>query len=163
MPRVLPLLAVVSLAFAPAPPPREQNKDDLTLLQGEWELVRMIDQRGRVADLDADERAVLSFSGRRCSFRDGPANTTEWVITLDSSCTPKRIYLRYPEELLKEAPHLADLGGGWWIYRLETQALTIRFSGDKDGLPADFTSPPSGDTADVDICVFKRKGRSGSR
>src|SRR5262249_45379198 len=39
--RALPLLAVLSLAFAPAPLPRKERATDLERLRGEWKLVSL--------------------------------------------------------------------------------------------------------------------------
>jgi uncharacterized protein (TIGR03067 family) len=161
------LLAIGTAAAAPAPfarPDRPDRRPDLERLQGDWELIRVVGRNGRVTELKQGDRLVLSFSGRRAVFGDPrrPTRSEEWVVTLDASSAPKKMDLNYSEERLEKAPYLRDMTG-LCIYRLQGDTLTIRLGGgdSKEGRPANFESPAGGDTSDPDVCMYRRKSRSG--
>jgi uncharacterized protein (TIGR03067 family) len=108
MRRVLPLLSVVCLAFAPAPFPKQRRADDsqgdLQALQGAW--------TERFAD-----SAVVTIIGDRMVH----TSDYEWKFTLKGKTYPKRI------EAVGVGPRIAGktrLG----IYRLEKGKLIICWS-----------------------------------
>jgi uncharacterized protein (TIGR03067 family) len=120
MRRVLPLLIVLCLGFAPAPLPKQRGADearrDLLAMQGEW--------TERFAD-----SACVTISGDRMVWTSDHG----WKFTLNAKATPKRI------EAVGIGPRLAGKSR-WGVYHLEKDKLTIcwyRGSPGKMDWPAD--------------------------
>src|SRR5262245_47137700 len=89
MRRVLPLLAVLSLAFAPVPPYRpkpDSGKEDLKKLQGTWERVR-VTIGGRVYSEVGNETTIV-IADDRMNYSVAGKPTNEWVFTLDGKPKP---------------------------------------------------------------------------
>ena len=90
MRRLLPLLVMLPLGFAPAPLPRpkkpEPSKEHLQKLQGEWELTRLI-----ISGRDRSERGkgttIVIAADRMKQFVSGKL-THEWVVTIDADKKP---------------------------------------------------------------------------
>src|SRR5262249_56168430 len=125
----------VGLGRAPFPKSgRPVREDDLKKLQGRW--VRL-DSRGHVNPI-----CMLTIQGNRMQF---PNPNEAWIITLDTTKTPRRI------DRLKVGQQ-KDVRVG--IYRLEGDTFTFCLG---DG-PADKDRPP-GLEADKrgDACVFVDK------
>jgi uncharacterized protein (TIGR03067 family) len=137
MHRVLPLLGVLCLSFAPAPEP-----NDLQQLQGEWVPVSSVLEGGTVT-IEPD-KDILVFKGRRLSFVSRGTASARWTVILGPSRKPKTIDLRGDD------PTDSVLG----IYRLEGDTLTI-CNGNSDGArPADFVGRRG-----VWLAVYKRSKR----
>jgi uncharacterized protein (TIGR03067 family) len=115
MRRVLLLIVVLSLGFAPAPFPKQRRADDsqrdLQAMQGKW-----------TAEF-ADSASITIVGDRMVYTAD-----YGWKFTLNAKTTPKRI------EALGAGPSLAGktrLG----IYRLEKDKLTICWRQDSVSKP----------------------------
>jgi uncharacterized protein (TIGR03067 family) len=90
MRRVLPLLALVSLAFAPLPFPKT-SEADLKAMQGEWVLVGESHATGPPRHM---RHLRASVADRRVTFSpEGDAPAGEWAVTLVASEAPKAIDL----------------------------------------------------------------------
>ena len=135
MRRVLLLIVVLSLAFAPIPKPKsrktDSTKEDLKAMQGEW------------AEQFADSTLITIVGDRMVYTSD-----YGWKFTLNAKTTPKRI------ESFGVGPRLGGktrLG----IYRLEKDKLTICWRLDSVGKP---DWPVSFDPAQKDVWlqVFER-------
>jgi uncharacterized protein (TIGR03067 family) len=138
MRRILPLLALalLSLAFAPAPFPKSRNtdstKEDMKAMQGEW--------AGQFAD-----SALITIVGDRMVY----TSDYGWKFTLNAKTTPKRI------EAFGFGPGLAGkthLG----IYRLEKDKLTICWRLNSAG-KLDWPVSDNPVQKDVWLQVFKRQ------
>jgi uncharacterized protein (TIGR03067 family) len=95
MRRTLPLLALLSLAFAPAPFPKRQAADaaagDLKTMQGAWLLVCEL-KNGRQEDMTRE--CVWLIQGDRIrTFLDGKEGSTSFI-KLDGRSKPRSIDLR---------------------------------------------------------------------
>jgi uncharacterized protein (TIGR03067 family) len=135
MRRVLLLIVVLTLAFAPAPFPKQRRPDDsqgdVQALQGKW------------ADQLADS-AFITISGGRMVY----TSDYSWKFTLNANATPRRI------EAIGLGPRLAGKARRG-IYRLEKDKLTICW---RRGSVAKPDWPVSFDPAqkDVWVQVFQR-------
>ena len=90
MRQLLPLLAVLCLAFAPAPFPRPDRPADLRKLEGEWVLVSLTS--GGVTD---HPRKWLFISGHSLSITAaGSAYVSRYRFTLNPKASPPNIDLR---------------------------------------------------------------------
>jgi uncharacterized protein (TIGR03067 family) len=89
MRRVLLLLTVLPLGFAPAPAPRSTNAADLKALQGEWVLV----SETRQGEPRVPGKARLEFSGTAVIVTDDYGNY-RWEAVLDARTNPKTLDLR---------------------------------------------------------------------
>lgn len=92
MSRAVSLLvaAVLSLAFAPAPPYRpkpDPGKEDLKKMQGTWAVARR-SVAGSVSRTDGQDMTVV-IEGDRIRFLVKGEVRTEWAITLDPTKSPK--------------------------------------------------------------------------
>jgi uncharacterized protein (TIGR03067 family) len=106
--RAAPLLAVLSLAFAPAPPSRpDPSKDDLKAMQGEWRITRYVSDGWSRPEKDF---FPVKMSGTRLSGVCNPPVE----IALNARARPKRIDLKVSRTLTIEG-----------IYRLEGDEVTI--------------------------------------
>ncbi len=116
MRRILLLIALSSLAFAPLParkPKADPNAQALKELQGEWVVTSR--NRGPVDGLTA------VIKGDRMTFLLNGEVRTEWVIVLDVTKDP-RVFDRKP---VKSFVTSRDLPG---IYRLDGDTLTTSYT-----------------------------------
>jgi uncharacterized protein (TIGR03067 family) len=115
MRRMLPLLAVLCLAFAPAPFPKRsrQAADDLKALQGTW-----VTDNGLVE---------ARFERDRVSYYRKGALVHVYRVTLDTFAKPKAFDLAG-----------ADGRNYQGIYSLEKDTLTMYSRGPRDPRPAAF-------------------------
>ena len=133
--RVLLLLVVLSLAFAPAPFPKQRGQDDsqgdVQAMQGKW------------AEQSADSAFIRIIGDRMVHTSD-----YGWKFTLNAKATPRRI------EAIGAGPGLAGKARRG-IYRLEKDKLTIcwrRGSVAKPDWPVTFDPAQK----DVWLQVFQR-------
>jgi uncharacterized protein (TIGR03067 family) len=144
MRRVILLLVVLSVAFAPAPFPKPNRQTDLEKLQGEWVTVKSVLEGDEVKLTPGRDTAV--FKGDQISFVTGGTVSARWTITLGPAQQPRTLDLR---------------GAGatnfiLGIYRLEGDTLTLcnrNLAGGKDR-PGDFTGRKG-----VWLAVYKRSKR----
>ena len=147
MRRFLPLIAVLSLAFAPAPFPRplklDPGKEDLKKMQGEWvEIARNSD--GVPIESIRGNWSVMVV-GDRISWRHSGDEYTRWRVTLDTSKSPRAM------TLTNEAP--ADRVGVIAHSRYRVEGDTLTYCRAFDGaLPASL-EPGQG----VLVSLYKRK------
>jgi uncharacterized protein (TIGR03067 family) len=141
---MLPLAALVSLGFAPAPVPKpikpDANKDDLKKLQGAWVRVHLtINGKPRQAN------CTITIRGDRLQF---PVPSDAWLIHLDPSKKPKVFDYKGATPSVKDI----DYRG---VYRIEGDTLTIcmRQGGAEKDRPHDFDANKQG----LWLQVFKRK------
>jgi uncharacterized protein (TIGR03067 family) len=124
MRRVLPLLAVLSLAFAPVPPYRpnpDPSKGDLQKLQGAW--VRFHCSVDGQVIKERPGGVTAKIEGASMAF-GSPGDT--WDVTLDAGKVPKRIDSRNTTRKGKGSVYLG-------LYRLEGDTLTIVWRRDDAG------------------------------
>ena len=116
MRRVIPLLALASLAFAPAPVFRgkpDHARDDLKAMQGEWVLAYAHQDGVRG---DVTQESVWAIEGDRLATSlDGKAAST-YFIRLDGRTEPRSI------DLLSRRDDVAPTPGR---YSLKGDSLTI--------------------------------------
>jgi uncharacterized protein (TIGR03067 family) len=127
----VPLLAGLSLAFAPAPPPRpDTTKTELKKLQGEWARVRVV-IAGREAPTGGSP-ALIVIKDDRLEYQTG-GKPTVWALTVDARKKPKVFDIRGLSDGVTSFVY-------WGIYRLEGDTLTVcsRMGGPETGRPTDF-------------------------
>jgi uncharacterized protein (TIGR03067 family) len=140
MRRVVPLLIVLSLGFAPAPVYRERrNADDSKALQGAWHRARVtIDG---VHHTETGRETTIEIVGDRMKYAVAGEPSNEWVFTLDVKLG------RLDRKGIKgHADGLAYLG----IYRIEGGTFTLCSCDGKR--PANFAETGQG----VFVEVYKR-------
>jgi uncharacterized protein (TIGR03067 family) len=143
MRRVLPLLIVLSLGFAPAPVYRGKpggSKGDLQKMQGEWVRVSLT-----VDGAPQGGQATLSVKDDRMRFQ---ADYDRWKVVLDATGSPPKIDFHHAS-----SPNgRAALAG---IYRLEADTrltICVRFADEESERPVGFDhSQPN-----VWLHVYKR-------
>ncbi len=140
MRRVLPLIAVLSLAFAPAPFPKpHQSKHDFKKMQGMWRQTYLLEKGKRVK---LPYKKIWLFEEDRIyEVLDDAVIHILWF-SLDARASPRSIDIRSSRD---------DPSPGLGRYRLEGDTLTLCF-GDKkrpDGL--------SGDEGRVLVWIWVRK------
>src|SRR5262245_57450623 len=113
MRRALPLLAVLSLAFAPAPLPRKERANDLDRLRGEWTLVSMT-VRG-FSDPAAPDAAIIE--GGRITYFKGGRVASVWTLSVGTRSAPRRCVMRGPGDTQR----LVAAG----VYALDGDVLTM--------------------------------------
>jgi len=120
--RVLPLLAMLLLGFAPAPFPRQtKTKADWQALQGEWIRVSLtICGKKR---FEAPGAIILTIRGDQIAFAgtDPGDKRDEWKFKLDISKGQKRIDFRS----VIPADQIPNTNVMLGIYRIEENILTI--------------------------------------
>jgi uncharacterized protein (TIGR03067 family) len=86
------LLAVASLAFAPAPFPRQgagdPSKEDLKKMQGTWTTLRRTYSGSPLA---SPGELTVVFTGDRVKYLVNGVVRTEWIMTLDAKTKPKTL------------------------------------------------------------------------
>jgi uncharacterized protein (TIGR03067 family) len=109
MRRVVPLLIVLSLGFAPAPVYRERpdTRADLERMQGEWRMTRYVSDGWSRPKKDF---FPIGLDGVRLSG----VSTPPVEVTLDAKANPKRIDMKVSSGRTIEG-----------IYRLEGDEVTI--------------------------------------
>jgi uncharacterized protein (TIGR03067 family) len=144
MRRVLPLLSILCLAFAPVPFPKPDRRTpkDLAAMRGEWEVISC-HINGGLASTDGH---TAVFDGNRLHRLTEGRTTIKWIVTLDSSKKPKWMDLKD-----------ANVPGRTLlcIYKLEGDTLTCAFCNEVNAQerPTDFNPDLMG------LEVFKRKKR----
>ena len=148
MRRLLPLLGLLSLGFAPTPFPRpkkpDPSKEHLQKMQGEWELIRLV-----IAGRDRSERGkgttIVIAADRMKQFVRGKL-THEWVVTRDADKKPMVLDRK---QLPGETTGINYRG----IFRLDGNTLVLCFCHGKR--PNDFGCAAFG----VYLEVFQRRKR----
>jgi uncharacterized protein (TIGR03067 family) len=107
MRRVLPLLAVLLIGFAPAPAP----KGDLWWMRGEWTTVRCLIDGKELPEPEKAFRSVVE-GGRMRFFLLGCVQR-DWAVRVDEGKTPRVMH------------RTASEGAHSCIYRLEGETLHI--------------------------------------
>jgi uncharacterized protein (TIGR03067 family) len=140
MRRVLPLVAVLCLAFAPAPFPKPyQSNVDFKKLQGMWVQTYLLEKGKRVK---LPYKKIWLFEGDRIyEVFDDAAIHILWF-SIDARSTQRNIYLRSSQN---------DPPSHFGRYRLAGDTLTLCISHKKrpDGL--------SGDEGKVLVWIWVRK------
>ena len=145
MRRALPLLAVLSLAFAPAPLPRKERTTDLERLRGEWKLVSITLQGAPQRWLPD---AVI-IEGDRIRYLLGGRAVSEWTLSLDARSSPRRCVMRGMGVAREQ-----EIAVG--VYALHGDVLRLCYRYTIDGPPAeDFRSDGKGTWVEV----LERKSR----
>ena len=122
-------VALLSLAFAPAPLPKHRKAEgELDKLQGTWVLTRQ--ECAGVPDKNL--RITIVIRGTRFRYLDARGATiSEWSLALDTESNPKRL-------------DMADLGrptsSQWGVYRFEGEVLKTCCTWQMGARPADFDS-----------------------
>jgi uncharacterized protein (TIGR03067 family) len=160
--RIVPLLTVLLLGFAPAPFPKPEPRrpSDLARLQGEWEVVEVADKKGRTKPSEAgvsvrfviaSNRVIIRLAGKDLRCDDCTAD-----LALDPAATPKQvtwkpISVRSGDKTERAEDDLKLVG----IYRLVGDDLVICAENDKEQkFPASFDV--SGSSRSV-LVVCRRK------
>jgi uncharacterized protein (TIGR03067 family) len=141
---VLPVFALLSLAFAPAPFPKpDSTKHDLNKLQGTWTRVSLT-IGGRRHDEGLDGTTIV-ITGTRLQF---PTPHDAWMISLNAKKSPKLFDYTGATPTVKDFVFRG-------IYRLEGDTLTICCNQGKE----DKNRPTKFESAGghVWLQVFKRK------
>jgi uncharacterized protein (TIGR03067 family) len=146
---VLPLLAFVSLAFAPAPFPKPERhaSDDAAAMQGEWEAVSYkvwINTKERGFCQTECTGVKLTVADGMLKFSQNGRPTEQAPFVLDRSRSPRAI----------DTGH-GDGGRGvrCGVYKLNGDTLTICDAPAAIGRPSDF----AGDKPMQRLIVLKRK------
>jgi uncharacterized protein (TIGR03067 family) len=91
---VLIVLASLSLGFAPAPKPRDNNnKKDMKLLQGTWQMVSL-EATGRKMPAETAARYQVVIKDDRWTFILSGKELTPTTITIDARKKPKTIDMK---------------------------------------------------------------------
>lgn len=142
MRRVLPLFALLLVAFAPAPLPKRARPDDradLQKVQGEWVLVRA----STGGKPDGNVLRGLVFSGSTFRMLGPVGYRGDWTFAMDPRTRPRSLDMVAPGgELLIEA-----------VYSLEGDRLRICSHTAATRRPSDL----SGDGPSDMLWVFTRK------
>lgn len=111
--------AMLSLAFAPFPFPRDKRsntaKEDLKQMQGTWVMTRYTNPAGRTLK---PPPITAVIEGNRMKFLVEGTVRVEWVITLDAA--------RAPKQMGRTAVSPAPGSLGRCVYLLQGDTLTIR-------------------------------------
>jgi uncharacterized protein (TIGR03067 family) len=136
--RLLPLLSVLLLGFAPAPfaKPEPCRPSDLARLQGEWEVVEIADSNGRTKLSEEGTSITFIVKSNVVVVRlaeKGMRGDFEGRMTLDSEAVPKQVTWKLASagvgEKLESVKDDVKLLG---IYRLVGNDLTLCASEDKE-------------------------------
>jgi uncharacterized protein (TIGR03067 family) len=141
MRRVVPLFLLVSLAFSPAPFPKQNGGSSsraLKAIQGNWVRVKY--------GFNGEELPSPTWYAEVRNSRISYGVTPDWLgkewypVTIDAERSPKRITIHSPEPLLLGLFKTGRHNRG--IYKLEGDKLTICFvtSCWESSRPAEFTS-----------------------
>ena len=141
MRRAMLLLAVVCLAFAPAPLPKPDRRSDAQKLEGEWERVRLYN--GGSVFPEKPGEVTLTISGTVAAFSLRGMEQTKWDVKLAPLKSPKGL------DLVGQGDSNGTIQHG--IYRLEGGTLTYCYHG--SARPTSFDPAAPG----VFIQVLKRK------
>jgi uncharacterized protein (TIGR03067 family) len=114
MRRILPLLIVLSLGFAPAPVYRgkDDTRTDLEKMQGSWVRVSY-SSCGRWSP---DGKTIIEFAGDHMTMSLNGKD--EWVAEIDPKTNPKRIDQKGYSERVKSYQFMG-------VYRLDGDTLMI--------------------------------------
>jgi uncharacterized protein (TIGR03067 family) len=143
MRRILPQLALLCLAFAPAPFPKpDTGKEDLKKMQGVWVLVSRTCEGKPVSHIVA----TIEINGAQFTYIDATGSWKRtWLLSLDAKKAP-----RHFDAKCKHPPFELMRG----IYKLEGAALIMCSTiEDMQERPANFADG----NAKVDLEVFRRK------
>jgi uncharacterized protein (TIGR03067 family) len=130
MRRVLPLLAIVCLAFAPAPFPKAERPPDAQKMRGKWARVRLYNGTALVPEEPGEVTVVID--GGIVAFCRGGQVHTRWMLVLDARQSPRSLDLVGLDENKGYVLH--------GIYRLEADVFTCCYSGTVR--PASFDPAP---------------------
>jgi hypothetical protein len=130
MPRVPPFLALLSLAFAPAPPPRPP-RGDLKVLQGTW--VKVV-----------TERDEAEWAANAALWGDPPSRPPKITCTITS---PKRVTLPFSGRIFGSDRIEA-------LYKFDDDVLVICFSTNLGGPPP--SAFPAQRDRDTNLLIFRR-------
>src|SRR5262249_27432193 len=133
------LLAVSSLAFAPAPLPRPDRTGDLGRLQGGWLLVSKT--VGGRTQQESPER-VWTFRGSQLRISYGWLSD-EWEVSLDPRASPRTMQTQTAEfrEPGTGRPRVVR-----YLYRIDGDRLVVCYDGARWGRPpADLDGQGSND------------------
>jgi uncharacterized protein (TIGR03067 family) len=142
MSRVLPLLAVLCLVFAPAPFPKRVSRATIETLAGSWDEISTTGE-GK-AEINTGRYVVFS-GGRLTVFNANGAALVKWSIAINGSTTPAQFKL-----ILLNTPPRAVLG----ICDLRGSTLRMCFAYEPDPMPTRFDASRKG----AWLMVLKRKG-----
>jgi uncharacterized protein (TIGR03067 family) len=121
MRRVLPLVAVLSLAFAPAPFPKpDPTQKDLKELQGEWRVVSSVMDGGK-AKADEIKAMKAVIKGNRYTVYRGAEVAIEHTFSIDSTKKPKTIDFTVSSRMTQGCKRFA-------IYEVNSDNLKICIS-----------------------------------
>jgi uncharacterized protein (TIGR03067 family) len=144
MRRALPLLTLLCLAFAPAPPYRpkpDRSKEDLQKLQGAWRRVRITIDGEAHSEVGRETTILIAEDRMKYAVVGKPTN--EWVFSLDGKARPPRL----DRQGIKGAANgLTYLG----VYRLAGDGFVL--CSREGARPADF----GGAGAGVYVEVYER-------
>jgi uncharacterized protein (TIGR03067 family) len=136
----LPLLAILCLAFAPAPFPRI-NRTDIQKLQGEWKVIsEAFEGRMRPHRVSA-----IRFAGHSLSEASGGGRCD---VILDESRCPKGMEMVYGAKLAEPVRLCA-------VYTLQGDVLRICYYSIQEGRPRDL----SGKGTMQYLSVYRRSRR----
>jgi uncharacterized protein (TIGR03067 family) len=116
---VMPLLAALSLALAPAPFPRskpDEGKAALNVLQGEWSRVRVT--VGGVPHSEVGNETTIVITGDRMKYANAGKPSNEWTLRLDGKAAPARLDRKGVSEVVAGFDYLG-------IYRIEGDTFTL--------------------------------------
>jgi uncharacterized protein (TIGR03067 family) len=136
MHRILPLLAVLCLGFAPAPFPRDREAAELKKLQGDWVEVYSV-----MEGVKAVRDTAFTVSRNRVALV-----TTRYAIKLDASRHPARLDLVGVDGAIKGEVVLG-------VYQIKDDSWTICYSSAEIARPTTFDGSRPGHY----LHVFKRK------
>jgi uncharacterized protein (TIGR03067 family) len=115
MRHVVPLIALLTMAFAPAPFPKATKPDrraDLEKLQGSWVRV-WYSSCGRWF---SDGETIVEFAGNHMTMCRG--DKSEWIVRIDPKKDPKHIDLKGLTDSVKDCQFVG-------VYRLDGDTLII--------------------------------------
>jgi uncharacterized protein (TIGR03067 family) len=112
---VVPLIAVLTMAFAPVPFPKTTKPDrraDLEKLRGSWVRVSYSSGGQRFSDGDT----IVEFAGNCMTMCRG--GKSEWVVRIDPKKNPKHINLKGVSDPVENCRFVG-------VYRLDGDTLII--------------------------------------
>jgi uncharacterized protein (TIGR03067 family) len=127
-PLVLVLAVPTLLAFAPAPKPKDDPKDDLKKLQGTWKLSKLeLGGKESVSKALVDMKAVIEKD--QWAFERAGGRLSPMTLVLDPKTKPKSF--KFKRKLASGEERVTSEG----IYTLEKDKLTISYgpAGSKAG------------------------------
>jgi uncharacterized protein (TIGR03067 family) len=145
-----PLLAALSLAFAPAPLPRPgASKEDLKKMQGRWNLVAcQCGGRPTGMPLEGEACFAIIIVGNRLTYRVGTGEGDEWLVTLRGAISPAGLDM----QTTKKSATITKIKA---VYSLKGDTLIVCHNNGSGDRPRTIDSRESGHWVEV----FKRPKR----